>query len=190
MEQIINQAAKWNYMTAGKQKVPLVIRMIVGKGWGQGPQHSQSLESLFGHIPGLKVVIPSNPRDAKDLLISSIFDPNPVIFIEHRWLHEMVGKINYKTEIKKLEKIPMPIELEVLYNDNSRKTMYIPLSIMRGEKSFKSEEDVIIMPDWEWVNDSYTIELDIKGKLIKSITIDPKKQLADYNRANNFLKID
>ena len=93
-------------------------------------------------------------------------------------------------EIKKLEKMPMPIELEVLYNDNSRKTMYIPLSIMRGEKSFKSEEDVIIMPDWEWVNDSYTIELDIKDKLIKSITIDPKKKLADYNRTNNFLKID
>ena len=84
----------------------------------------------------------------------------------------------------------MPIELEVLYNDNSRKTMYIPLSIMRGEKSFKSKEDVIIMPDWEWVNDSYTMELDIKGKLIKSITIDPKKKLADYNRTNNFLKID
>jgi aminopeptidase N len=93
-------------------------------------------------------------------------------------------------ELKKIENMPMPIELEVLYSDNSKKNIYIPLSIMRGEKKFKSEEDVIIMPDWEWVNDSYSLELDIKDKLIKSITIDPKKKLADYNRTNNFLKIN
>ena len=102
MEQIINQAAKWNYMTAGKQKVPLVIRMIVGKGWGQGPQHSQSLESLFGHIPGLKVVMPFSPKDTKGLLISSIEDNNPVVFIEHRWLHSIkqkVPKSYYKIKI-------------------------------------------------------------------------------------------
>lgn len=104
MEQIINQAAKWNYMTAGKQNVPLVIRMIVGKGWGQGPQHSQNLESLFAHIPGLKVVMPFSPRDSKGLLISSIEDNNPVIFIEHRWLHsikQQVPKSYYKIKIGK-----------------------------------------------------------------------------------------
>ena len=102
VEQIINQAAKWNYMTAGKQNVPLVIRMIVGKGWGQGPQHSQSLESLFAHIPGLKVVMPFSPKDTKGLLISSIEDNNPVIFIEHRWLHNIkqkVPKSYYKIKI-------------------------------------------------------------------------------------------
>ena len=60
MEQIVNQLSKWHFMSAGKQKVPIVIRMIIGKGWGQGPQHSQSLEVLFSHIPGLKVVAPSN----------------------------------------------------------------------------------------------------------------------------------
>jgi len=102
MEQIINQAAKWNYMSAGKQNVPLVIRMIVGKGWGQGPQHSQSLESLFAHIPGLKVVMPFSPKDTKGLLISSIEDNNPVIFIEHRWLHsikQQVPKSYYRVKI-------------------------------------------------------------------------------------------
>ena len=93
-------------------------------------------------------------------------------------------------DIKKIENMPMPIELEVLYSDNTKKIIYIPLSIMRGEKKFKSEENVIIMSDWEWVNDSYTIMLDIKEKLIKSITIDPKKKLADYNRKNNFLEIN
>ena len=90
IEQIVNQAAKWFYMNAGQQNVPIVIRLIIGRGWGQGAQHSQSLESWFAHIPGLKVVMPSNAYDAKGLLISSVEDNNPVIFIEHRWLHNTI----------------------------------------------------------------------------------------------------
>ena len=93
IEQIVNQAAKCHYMTGGALCAPLVIRMIIGRGWGQGPQHSQSLESWFAHIPGLKVVLPSTPYDAKGLLISSIKDNNPVIFLEHRWLHETFGDV-------------------------------------------------------------------------------------------------
>ncbi len=96
MEQIINQAAKWHYMTAGEDYLPLVIRLIVGRGWGQGPQHAQNLESLFAHIPGLKIVSPSSPNDAKGLLISSIKDKNPVIFYEHRWLHNTYGFVDKK----------------------------------------------------------------------------------------------
>ena len=96
IEQIINQAAKWNFMSGGKQKVPLVIRLIIGKGWGQGPQHSQSLEAMFAHIPGLKVVAPSNARDAKGLLVSSVKDDGPVIFFEHRWLHNIKGFVPKK----------------------------------------------------------------------------------------------
>ncbi|WP_440933615.1 alpha-ketoacid dehydrogenase subunit beta [Candidatus Pelagibacter sp.] len=96
MDQIVNQAAKWFYMSGGKKPVPIVIRLIIGRGWGQGPQHSQSLESLFAHIPGLKVVCPSNPFNAKGLLNASIKDNNPVIFFEHRWLHETVGDVPKK----------------------------------------------------------------------------------------------
>ena len=96
IEQIVNQAAKWFYMNAGQQSVPIVIRMIIGRGWGQGAQHSQSLESWFANIPGLKVVMPSNPHDAKGLLISSIEDNNPVIFIEHRWLHNTIDNVPSK----------------------------------------------------------------------------------------------
>lgn len=96
LEQIINQAAKWHYMFAGQMNVPLVIRLVIGRGWGQGPQHSQSLESVFAHIPGLKVVMPSTPYDAKGLLISSIEDNNPVIFLEHRWLHSLSGPVPEK----------------------------------------------------------------------------------------------
>ena len=80
-------------MNAGQQNVPIVIRLIIGRGWGQGAQHSQSLESWFAHIPGLKVVMPSNAYDAKGLLISSIEDNNPVIFIEHRWLHNTIDYV-------------------------------------------------------------------------------------------------
>jgi len=69
--------------------VPLVLRLIVGRGWGQGPQHSQSLQALFAHIPGLKVVMPAFPADAKGMLCAAIRDDNPVIFIEHRWIHPL-----------------------------------------------------------------------------------------------------
>jgi len=93
LDQIINNAAKWHYMFGGRTRVPLVIRLMMGRGWGQGPQHSQSLEALFAHIPGLTVVLPSTPYDAKGLLIASIEDDNPVIFLEHRWLHDIVGAV-------------------------------------------------------------------------------------------------
>ena len=88
MDQIVNQAAKIRYMFGGKARVPLVIRTASGAGKGVAAQHSQSLEALFTHIPGLKVVMPSCPYDAKGLLISSIIDDNPVIFIEHKMLYK------------------------------------------------------------------------------------------------------
>lgn len=93
MDQILNNAAMWHFMYGGQQSVPLVIRTIVGRGWGQGPQHSQSLQALFAHIPGLKVVMPVSPHDAKGLLLAAIFDNNPVVFIEHRWLHGLSGPV-------------------------------------------------------------------------------------------------
>jgi acetoin:2,6-dichlorophenolindophenol oxidoreductase subunit beta len=70
-----------------------VMRMIIGRGWGQGPQHSQCLHSWFAHIPGLKVVMPTTPYDAKGMLIAAIEDENPVIFLEHRWLHHIKGEV-------------------------------------------------------------------------------------------------
>lgn len=88
IEQIVNQAAKWKYMYGGKMSCPIVIRMIVGRGWGQGPQHSQSLQSWFAHIPGLQVFMPSSPVDAKFGMLASLRTEDPTIFIEHRWLHQ------------------------------------------------------------------------------------------------------
>lgn len=94
MDQLVNNAAKWHYMFDGLANIPLVVRMIVGRGWGQGPQHSQSLHAMFAHVPGLKVVMPTTPGDAKGMLISAVEDDNPVLFIEHRWLHGIRDKVD------------------------------------------------------------------------------------------------
>lgn len=93
MEQIVNNAAKAHYISNGRHRVPMVMRLVVGRGWGQGPEHSQSLEAIFAHIPGLKVVMPTYPRDAKGLIIAAVEDDNPVIVIEHRWCHYVLGQV-------------------------------------------------------------------------------------------------
>lgn len=93
MNQLTNMVASARFGSGGKLKAPLVIRAIIGRGWGQGFQHSKSLQSIFAHIPGLKVVMPSRPHDAKGLLISAIRDNDPVIFLEHRWLYWTEGDV-------------------------------------------------------------------------------------------------
>jgi pyruvate/2-oxoglutarate/acetoin dehydrogenase E1 component len=90
---IINQAANWSYMFDGQSSVPVVIRAIVNRGGEQGAQHSQALQGLFLHIPGLKIVMPSTPYDAKGLLIAATYDGNPVMFIDDRWLYAEVGEV-------------------------------------------------------------------------------------------------
>lgn len=93
MDQTINQAAKVRYMTGGKAIVPLVIRAQQGSGRGNGAQHSQNLEALFCHMPGLKVVMPSTPYDAKGLLKTAVRDNNPVLFFEHKVLYNTKGEV-------------------------------------------------------------------------------------------------
>ena len=92
-DQLYNQAAKMRYMFGGKAKLPITMRSSCGAGIGAAAQHSQCLESWFMHVPGLKVVMPSTPYDAKGLLISSIRDDNPVVFLEHRVLYELEGDV-------------------------------------------------------------------------------------------------
>jgi len=104
MDQIANHAAIWSYMHGGGIKIPWVIRAIIGRGWGNGPQHSQSLQALFAHIPNLKVVMPTTPYRAKGLLIAAIEDNSPVMFIEHRSLYhieESVPKKYYSLPLDK-----------------------------------------------------------------------------------------
>src|SRR6266705_3223572 len=84
MNQLINVAAKSRYMYGGRVSVPLVVRAMIGKSWGQGAQHSQALHSFFMHVPGIRVVEPTTPYDAKGCLIAAVRDDNPVMYVEHR----------------------------------------------------------------------------------------------------------
>lgn len=93
MNQLVNVAAKSRYMYGGQVHVPMVIRCMIGKSWGQGAQHSQGLHSFFMHVPGIKVVAPTTPYDAKGCLLEAIRDNNPVLFMEHRILHFQKGPV-------------------------------------------------------------------------------------------------
>lgn len=93
VNQLVNMIANHRYGTGGRAAVPMVIRAIIGRGWGQSYQHSKTLHSWFAHIPGLKVVMPATPRDAKGMLAAAIRDDNPVVFIEHRWLYDVSGEV-------------------------------------------------------------------------------------------------
>jgi len=104
MDQIVNHGASWSYMFGGKVNVPVTIRGIINRGGEQAAQHSQNLAAIFTHIPGLKVVMPSTAYDAKGLLIASIMDNNPVIYIDDRWLYKNEDEVPegiYKVEIGK-----------------------------------------------------------------------------------------
>lgn len=87
LDQIANHAAKWSYMSGGAMKAPIVIRAIIGRGWGQAAQHSQSLQATIAHIPGINVLMPATARDAKGLLLSALESDHPTVMIEHRWVH-------------------------------------------------------------------------------------------------------
>lgn len=101
-DQIVNSVSKWHYMFGGQTAVSFIIRTIIGRGWGQGAQHSQSLYSLYAHIPGLIVVAPSCAYDVKGMLLAAVSCKNPVIFVEHRWLHDLKDTVPqnfYKVDI-------------------------------------------------------------------------------------------
>lgn len=96
VDPIVNQAANWSYMFGGQVGVPVVIRPIINRGGEQAAQHSQALQGLFMHIPGLKVVMPSTPYDAKGLLVAAVQDGNPVMYIDDRWLYGETGEVPEK----------------------------------------------------------------------------------------------
>jgi pyruvate dehydrogenase E1 component beta subunit len=106
-------------MFNGQSSVPIVIRVIVGRGWGQGPQHSQNLQALFAHIPGLKVITPATAKDAKGMMIAALKDKNPVIFIEHRWLHhikDVVPEGLYHSSLDKAQVLRKGSDITIVAN--------------------------------------------------------------------------
>ena len=159
LEQLVNNAAKWHYMLGAEDSAAITIRLIVGQGWGQGPTHSQNLHAWFAHIPGLRVVIPTNPFDAKGLLVNSIFDPNPVVFIEHRWLHNSMGEVPevlYRIPFGKARKIAAGKDLTIV------STSYLTVEAVHALEYLRAKEvhcDLIdlrsVSPvDWESISES------------------------------------
>ena len=96
---IVNQSAKWQSMLGGNKKIPLTIRGIINRGGEQGAQHSQALHSWYAHVPGLRVILPSSPLDARDLLIASVLSDDPVIYIDDRWCYD------YKEDCRKIREL-------------------------------------------------------------------------------------
>lgn len=103
-DSIFTQAAKWNYMFGGDNSVPIVFRIAIGRAWGNGPQHTLSTHSMFGNVPGLKVVIPSTPYMAKGLLVSALRDRNPVVFLETRYSYGMKQHVPEEIYAEPLDK--------------------------------------------------------------------------------------
>lgn len=93
LDQLANHAAKWRYMFHARQTAPLVVRCVVGRGWGSAAQHSQPLHGVLMQFPGLKVALPATPHDAKGLLLAAIADAGPVVLLEHRWLYDDLGPV-------------------------------------------------------------------------------------------------
>lgn len=154
--QIVNMISSYNYGSCGKLNVPLVIRGVVGRGWGQGFHHSKTMHSVFAHVPGLKVVLPTTAYDAKGLLISAIRDNNPVLVFEHRWLYWQEGEV--------------PEE---------------PYTIPIGEGSIlrKGEDITIVATSWMNVEASFAAEI-LEKRGISVEIIDPRT-IAPFGISNS-----
>ncbi|HVE43521.1 MAG TPA: transketolase C-terminal domain-containing protein [Gammaproteobacteria bacterium] len=167
MNQLVNMAAKSHYMYNGQVQVPLVVRTMIGRSWGQGGQHSQALHSLFMHIPGLKVVAPSNANDAKGCMIAAIRDNNPVIFVEHRLLYAVDGYVPYD-----LYEVPFG-KARVLQEGKDVTIVAVSHMVMEALRAKKHLETIgidaeIIDPISLWPLDMETIMQSVRktGKLL------------------------
>lgn len=135
LDPIVNQAAKWRYMTGGRATCPVVTRLVVGRGWGQGPQHSQSLESWFIHIPGLRVYAPTTPYQYTQCLNEATDSPQPSIIFEHRWTHGVMGSVDIDTNASHSDTratyFPGPDATLLSYSNGSRDALNLRDVLMR-----------------------------------------------------------
>jgi pyruvate dehydrogenase E1 component beta subunit len=132
MDPVINEAANWHYMFGGKSSVPVVIWGIINRGGEQAAQHSQSIHALFAHVPGLKLVMPATPYDAKGLMVAAIKDDNPVIYMDDRWLYNLEGEVPKET-------YSVPIGKGIIRREGKDVTL-VATSYMVAESVKASEE--------------------------------------------------
>lgn len=172
INQLVNMVASYHYGSNGKIQVPLVIRAIIGKGWGQSYQHSKSLQSFFAHIPGLKIVMPTTPADAKGLLISAIRDNNPVVVLEHRMLYDVEDEVPIKP-------IPTPFGIgQILKKGEDITIVATSYSVVQAIKAAEVLEKVGI--SLEVVDPRSIFPLD-EDLIIKSVEKTGHCIIADYD---------
>ena len=182
MNQLVNIASSLRYGSNGKISVPLVVRAVIGRGWGQGYQHSKSLQSLFAHIPGLKVIMPTTPHDAKGLIISAIRDNNPVICLENRWLYwieDHVPKNLYTVPIGKGRVLKRGADITVVATSWMNVEAYdaatvlakkgVNIEIIDPRTIYPLDEQLIvksvnktghcIVADYDWLNCGFSAEV-------------------------------
>ncbi len=160
LDPLVNQAANWHYMNGGRSAVPVVVWGIINRGGEQAAQHSQSLHAWFSHIPGLKVVMPSTPYDAKGLLLAAIRDSNPVVYLEDRWLHGCTGPVPE-------EAYDIPIGRSVIRKPGHDITI-VSNSFLAGETVKAAEELALIGIEAEVV-DLRTIKPLDKDTILESV---------------------
>ncbi len=201
MNQIINMASKIPYFSNGKQKVPMVIRACIGRSWGQGAQHSQSLYSFFAHVPGLKVISPTTPYDVKGALIKSINENELVIFVEHRMLYNLKGyvpKKKYEIDFGFSRKIITGSDITLVgvsyttidcvnaskilkkKNINAEVIDLISIQPMETEKIIRSVKKTrnLIIVDNDWINCGISAE--IISRIVESLEIQIKIKRIGY----------
>ena len=174
MDQIVNNIAKWHFMFNKQQNIPIILRLIIGRGWGQGPQHSQSLHNIYASIPGLQVAMPTSPSDAKGMLISALKQNNPTIFIEHRWLQnikEIVPKKIYSTPLTKAKLIKRGKDFTIVCFS------YMTIEALRATKALKHLDIHCDLIDMRSVS-----PLDI-SRVLHSVTKTRKLLIADVGHS-------
>ncbi len=213
MDAIINWISLWKFKSGGKQNLPLTIRAIIGKGWGQGPQHSKSLYQMFAHLPGLKVAVPSNPYDAKGMIINSIFGNAPTIILENRSLFSMKGMVDKKMYRineapkqlcygKKLTIVSFGNELQIVKRALKKLKLkdvdlidlrYLkPLNVSKIIKSVEKTKKILIVEgDWK----SYGVSSEIISNISENISNLKKKPVRvcypdSHTPASQFMEKD
>ncbi len=171
--QIVNHASKMHWMDNGKSKVPMVVWSAIGRGWGSGPQHSQSVHGMLLGVPGLKIIMPSNPHDAKGLMLSAIADNNPVIIIEHRWLMRSSGYVPkgfYKVPIGKANVIKKGSDISIVSSSYSLEL--VKKACYKIEKEFKISCEII---------DLRTVKPYDKKTILSSVKKTKRLMVVDYD---------
>lgn len=182
MSQLANMISCMHYGSDGKIKIPLVIRAVIGRGWGQGFQHSKTMQSIFSHIPGLKVVMPTTPEDAKGLLVAAIRDDNPVLVLEHRLLYWQEGSVpeeSYATPIGQANILKHGSDITIAATSWMNVEAYAAAKIMEKRKISVEVIDVrsiaplddeliansvlktghLIIADYDWLHCGFSAEL-------------------------------